>query len=203
MTVKNIARLLLVMVVLVLVSACVAAPAVVEKVETVEVEEVVPVEVEEEVVEVEAEAAAPEEAAHFDSTTQMGISTFRSTIVRVFILQVVIQLQIMNLLTPYYHIMDIFSLGFMVIMLETLRTAVLVEKKPKAAIVKKPKKCGGRELWPVRYRWTKMMYQLISVGIMRTNSMLKNTKNTQEKTKEAARSSSEKTRLPNIKNGIC
>jgi simple sugar transport system substrate-binding protein len=68
MTVKNIARLLLVLVLLTLVSACAGQPAVVERVETVEVEKVVTVEVEKEVekvvtVEVEAEAAAPEEAA--------------------------------------------------------------------------------------------------------------------------------------------
>ena len=68
MSVKNIARLLVVVAVLVLISACAGQPQVVEKVETVEVEKIVTVEVEKEVekivtVEVEVESAAPEEAA--------------------------------------------------------------------------------------------------------------------------------------------
>ncbi len=77
MTVKNMARLLLVMVLLTLVSACAGQPAVVERVETVEVEKVVTVEVEKEVekivtVEVEAEAAAPEEAAPEEAAQMEG-----------------------------------------------------------------------------------------------------------------------------------
>jgi simple sugar transport system substrate-binding protein len=68
MSVKFIVRLLLLVAVLVLISACAGQPVVVEKVQTVEVEKIVTVEVEKEVekivtVEVEAEAAAPEEAA--------------------------------------------------------------------------------------------------------------------------------------------
>ena len=68
MSVKTIVKLLLVVAVLVLISACAGQPVVVEKVQTVEVEKIVTVEVEKEVekivtVEVEAEAAAPEEAA--------------------------------------------------------------------------------------------------------------------------------------------
>lgn len=68
MSIKRIALLLLVVALIALVSACAGQPQVVEKVETVEVEKIVTVEVEKEVekivtVEVEAEAAAPEEPA--------------------------------------------------------------------------------------------------------------------------------------------
>lgn len=68
MNMKKVAGFLLVVALLALVSACAGQPQVVEKVETVEVEKIVTVEVEKEVekivtVEVEAEAAAPEEPA--------------------------------------------------------------------------------------------------------------------------------------------
>jgi len=84
MSVKNIARLLVVVAVLVLISACAGQPQVVEKVETVEVEKIVTVEVEKEVekivtVEVEVESAAPEEAAEEAAPTEEPAAVVRPT----------------------------------------------------------------------------------------------------------------------------
>lgn len=75
MSVKKIALLLLVAILAVLLVSCAGQPQVVEKVETVEVEKIVTVEVEKEVekivtVEVEAETAAPAEAAQEEAAPE-------------------------------------------------------------------------------------------------------------------------------------